>query len=52
MSMSCHKDDTQLSRALFMVWASLIMDEPNVKKLKAMARIFLYFSHSTAAYCL
>ena len=45
MSMSCHKDDTQLSQALF-------MDEPDVKKLKAMARIFIYFPHFTAAYCL
>ena len=52
MSMSRHKDDTQLSQALFMVWASLIMDEPDVKKLKAMARIFIYFPHFTAAYCL
>ncbi len=52
MSMSCHKDDTQLSQALFMVWASLIMDEPDVKKLEAMALIFIYFPHFTAAYCL
>ncbi len=52
MSMSCHKDDTQLSQALFMVWTSLIMDEPDVKKLEAMARIFIYFPHFTAAYCL